>query len=157
MTKPHPAAPTEVHHAHARRHPALKAHEDLTLGQRAADHMRGAMGSWPFVFAFLAFMGLWAIANSVLYLGGNAGKHGFDPYPFILLNLMLSMVAGLQGAILLIASKRQDEIASTLAHHDYETNLEAKAVIDAVHELTVKIAHATKALEDAADDLKAAE
>ncbi|HZK59648.1 MAG TPA: DUF1003 domain-containing protein [Cryobacterium sp.] len=54
----------------------------------------------------------------------------WDPYPFILLNLFLSMLAGLQGAILLIAAKRQDGIAAALAQHDYETNLAAKADID---------------------------
>ena len=82
----------------------------LTSGERAADRLRNGMGSWLFVGGFLAFMAVWAFAN--------AAGLGWDPYPFILLNLFLSMLAGLQGAILLIAAKRQDAIAAALAQHD---------------------------------------
>jgi len=100
------------------------ATSNLTRGERAADIMRNGMGSWKFVGGFVAFMVLWAIAN--LALGG----HSWDPYPFILLNLFLSMLAGLQGAILLIAAKRQDAIAAALAQHDYDTNVASKDNID---------------------------
>jgi uncharacterized membrane protein len=55
---------------------------------------------------------------------------GFDPYPFILLNLVLSCLAALQGAILLIAAKRSDQIASELAHHDYQKDSKAEALIE---------------------------
>jgi len=82
------------------------------------------MGSWAFVGGFVLVMILWAFANSVIV--------GWDPYPFILLNLFLSMLAGLQGAILLIASKRQDSIAAALAQHDFDTNLAAAADIEAL-------------------------
>lgn len=101
-------------------------HKDsLSSGQRAADVMRNGMGSWPFVGAFVAFMVLWAAINSVIL-----GTGGWDPYPYILLNLFLSMLAGLQGAILLIAAKRQDAIAAAMAQHDYDTNVRAKAEIE---------------------------
>lgn len=100
--------------------------QTLSRGALAADVMRNGMGSWPFVGIFLAIMGVWAILNTV---GLSRDLH-WDPYPFILLNLFLSMLAGLQGAILLIAAKRQDGIAAALAQHDYETNLAAKADID---------------------------
>ncbi len=106
---------------------------DLTLGQRAADVVRNGMGSWPFVFGFMFAMILWGVANTVVLHGG------FDPYPYILLNLMLSTLAGLQGAILLIAAKRADKISGDLAEHDFETNLQAKEIIDAVHALTLEI------------------
>jgi uncharacterized membrane protein len=115
------------------RHPAVGSGDQLTLGERAADKMRNGMGSWNFVFFFLAAMALWALINSVLLIGGHGGKHGFDPYPYILLNLFLSMVAGLQGAILLIAAKRSDQIASQLATHDYETDTHAFERIEAIH------------------------
>ncbi len=98
----------------------------LTTGERAADHMRNGMGSWPFVFAFLLFMGLWAAANTYF-----PNAH-WDKYPFILLNLFLSMLAGLQGAILLIAAKRQDAISAAMAKHDYDTNVAAKKEIEAL-------------------------
>lgn len=97
----------------------------LTRGERAADFLRNGMGSWTFVGIFLAFMAAWAAINS--YVSPTRAR---DPYPFILLNLFLSMVAGLQGAILLIAAKRQDAIAAAMAQHDYETDVQAKAEID---------------------------
>lgn len=84
------------------------------------------MGSWLFVFSFLGFMAVWAIANTVFPI-----SH-WDKYPFILLNLFLSMLAGLQGAILLIAAKRQDAISAVMAKHDYETNVRAKKEIEAL-------------------------
>lgn len=74
--------------------------------------MRNAMGSWPFVFAFFGVMILWAIVNPILSVGGKNGERGFDPYPYILLNLFLSMMAGVQAAALLIAAKRAGSIAS---------------------------------------------
>lgn len=101
-----------------------KATSNLSRGERAADIMRNGMGSWIFVGGFVAFMIAWAITNTVL-----AGR-GWDPYPYILLNLFLSMLAGLQGAILLIAAKRQDAIAAALAQHDYDTNVSAKQDIE---------------------------
>ena len=64
---------------------------------------------------------------------------GFDKYPFILLNLILSCLAALQGAILLIAAKREDQISSELARHDYETNLDADRIVREIHALTVEI------------------
>jgi uncharacterized membrane protein len=103
----------------------------LTRGQRAADLMRNGMGSWKFVGFFIAFMIVWAIINSV---GGVA----WDPYPFILLNLFLSMLAGLQGAILLIAAKRQDAIAAALSQSDYETNTASKTDIEQLVEINTR-------------------
>ncbi|MBG6055767.1 putative membrane protein [Salinibacterium sp. CAN_S4] len=115
----------------ARQIPRLNWHEtqaqNLTRGERAADRMRNVMGSWRFVAGFIGFMILWALLNS---LGG-----GWDVYPFILLNLFLSMLAGLQGAILLIAAKRQDAIAAALASHDFDTNVAAKIDIETLLEI----------------------
>jgi uncharacterized membrane protein len=102
----------------------------LTRGQRAADLMRNGMGSWLFVGGFVAFMIVWAIINSTAI--------GWDAYPFILLNLFLSMLAGLQGAILLIAAKRQDSLAAALAQHDYDTNVSAKIDIEALLDINKK-------------------
>lgn len=87
--------------------------------------MRNGMGSWPFVGSFILFMVLWAVANTIVLANG-----AWDPYPYILLNLFLSMLAGLQGAILLIAAKRQDSIAAAMAQHDFETDVEAKREIE---------------------------
>jgi uncharacterized membrane protein len=97
----------------------------LTKGERAADLLRNGMGSWPFVGGFILFMVLWAAVNTFAM-----ASRAWDPYPYILLNLFLSMLAGLQGAILLIAAKRQDAIASAMAQHDFDTDMEAKAEIE---------------------------
>lgn len=102
-------------------HPGVRGKRQLTVGERAADRMRNGMGSWAFVFAALAFLAAW--------MGFNRDT-GFDKYPFILLNLVLSCLAALQGAILLIAAKRSDQIASELAHHDYETDKKAERLIE---------------------------
>jgi uncharacterized membrane protein len=85
------------------------------------------MGSWAFVGGFIAFMLVWAALNAFAIR--------WDPYPFILLNLFLSMLAGLQGAILLIAAKRQDGIAAALAQHDFDTNRAAKEDIEVLLEI----------------------
>jgi uncharacterized membrane protein len=97
-------------------HPGVRSHHELSLGERAADRMRLGMGSWPFVFAAVVFLAAWMTANIALAARGGA----FDPYPFILLNLVLSCLAALQGAILLIAAKRSDQISAELATHTHE-------------------------------------
>ena len=116
------------------RHPMIKSPDQLTRGERAADLLRNGMGSWGFVLTALAFLAGWMIAN---------GSDGFDPYPFILLNLILSCLAALQGAILLIAAKRADALSRDLAEHDYKTNLEAVAIIKEIRQLTGEIHGAT--------------
>jgi uncharacterized membrane protein len=113
-----------------RNHPGVRSGSELTRGERAADRLRGIMGSWGFVFGALLFLAGWMLGNR----GG-----GFDPYPFILLNLVLSCLAAMQGAILLIAARRADQISSELAAHDYQTNVEADRIIKAVHQMTAEI------------------
>src|SRR5436305_5921137 len=118
-------------------HPAVPSGDDLTLGQRAADRMRNGMGSWAFVFAALVFLGIWMLFNR---------NSGFDPYPFILLNLVLSCLAAMQGAILLIAAKRSDQIASQLAQHDFDTDSAAAERIEQLHERLAEMAQANQRL-----------
>ena len=113
-----------------RRHPGVRHDPDLTLGERAADRLRNGMGSWAFVLGALVFLVGWMI--------GNRGV-GFDPYPFILLNLVLSCVAALQGAILLIAARRSDQIAAELAMHDFNTTLSTAERVEEIHRLLADI------------------
>lgn len=113
-----------------RHHPAVRSDAELSLGERAADRLRNGMGSWGFVFGALIFLAGWMLGNRNV---------GFDKYPFILLNLILSCLAALQGAILLIAAKREDQISSELARHDYETNLEADAIVKEIRAMTHEI------------------
>jgi uncharacterized membrane protein len=102
------------------RHPGVRSGDQLTLGERAADRMRNSMGSWAFVFGALAFLAVWMLVNR---------NQGFDPYPFILLNLVLSCLAAMRGAIPLIAAKRSDQISSELAQHDYETDCQSEELL----------------------------
>ena len=99
-------------------HPAVRSGDSLRFRERAADQLRNGMGSWSFVLLALVFLAGYMVANP-----------RFDQYPYILLNLILSCLAALQGAVLLIAAKRQDQIASELARHDYETNVRAEQLI----------------------------
>ena len=96
--------------------------------------MRNGMGSWPFVFGFIAIMIVWAAGN---------GRDGFDPYPFILLNLFLSMMAGLQGAILLISAKRADTITSEVALHTLANTARLEQLIQANTALTEQVSTLT--------------
>ena len=133
---------------HWHHHPGVRSGDQLTLGERAADRMRNMMGSWPFVFAFFGVMILWAVANSVFYLGGTNGKHGFDPYPYILLNLFLSMLAGVQAAALLIAAKRADGISSEIALHTEKNTEDLKGLVSDNTSLTQQVKKNTDLLEE---------
>ena len=118
------------------------------MGERAADRMRNLMGSWPFVFGFFSVMIAWAVVNSAFYLGGRHGKHGFDPYPYILLNLFLSMLAGVQAAALLIAAKRADAIASEIAMHTEKNTEDLKGLVDENTTLIEEVKKNTDLLEE---------
>lgn len=107
------------------RHPRVRSGDELTLGEKAADRLRNSMGSWPFVFGSLIFLAIW--------MAGNA-NNGFDKYPFILLNLLLSCLGAMQGAILLIAAKRSDQVASELAEHDYEQDCRSERMLEQLSE-----------------------
>lgn len=120
-------------------HPKVRSGDQLTLGERAADAMRNGMGSWAFVFGALIFLSVWMLYN---------GKGGFDPYPFILLNLVLSCIAALQGAILLIAAKRADQISSELAKHTYEIDQENLELTKEISMLTKRIDELTAAIHE---------
>jgi uncharacterized membrane protein len=117
----------------------VRSGEQLTVGERAADRMRNMMGSWPFVFCFFGTMILWAVLNSIFYFGGQHGKHGFDPYPYILLNLFLSMLAGVQAAALLIAAKRADAISSEIAIHTERNTDDLKGLVNDNTALTEQV------------------
>ena len=120
------------------RHPGVVSGDELTFGERAADKMRNGMGSWAFVFCALIFLAAWMLYNRNV---------GFDKYPFILLNLVLSCLAAMQGAILLIAAKREDQISSELAHHDYDVNVAAEQRINEIHALVLSIHDAVGATD----------
>ena len=123
-------------------HPGVRSGDKLTVGERAADKMRNGMGSWPFVFSFIAVMITWALVNTAV-LRGSA----WDPYPYILLNLFLSMLAGLQGAVLLIAAKRADQISAETALHTLTNTEKLKDLIEQNTELTRQVQELTATIE----------
>ena len=133
---------------HWHKHPGVRSGDQLSLGERAADRMRNIMGSWPFVFSFFTVMIVWAVVNSVFYFGGQNDKHGFDPYPYILLNLFLSMLAGVQAAALLIAAKRADAISSEIALHTERNTEDIKTLLTENTALTTEVKQNTDLLEE---------
>jgi uncharacterized membrane protein len=133
--------------SHWHKHPGVRSGADLTRGERAADRMRNMMGSWGFVFGFFAVMILWALVNTVLFEHILHHK-AFDPYPYILLNLFLSMMAGVQAAALLIAAKRSDAISSEVALHTSTNTDDIKKLIQENTALTEAVKSATDLLEE---------
>ncbi|MCO5164526.1 MAG: DUF1003 domain-containing protein [Mesorhizobium sp.] len=107
--------------------------EDLagqaSLGERIADAIARVGGSWTFIIAFLLFLLLWTTGNAYLL-----SREAFDPYPFIFLNLVLSMLAALQAPIIMMSQNRQAARDRLDAAHDYEVNLKAEIEILALHE-----------------------
>ncbi|HEY3055412.1 MAG TPA: DUF1003 domain-containing protein [Thermoanaerobaculia bacterium] len=99
--------------------------EHLTLGQRVADRVAAFGGSWPFIFTFGAIMACWMAINVLRWAG-------FDPYPFILLNLVLSTLAALQAPVIMMSQNRQASKDKLLAENDYQVNLKAEMEIGAL-------------------------
>lgn len=100
------------------------------LGGRLADRVAEVGGSWAFVISFLVFLALWAALNVLLL-----PKDGrFDPYPFIFLNLLLSMLAAIQAPIIMMSQNRQAQKDRIEARHDFEVNLKAELEILSLHE-----------------------
>jgi uncharacterized membrane protein len=114
--------------------------EHLTFGQKLADRVAVIGGSWTFIIAFSLLLVTWALINSVVL-----ASHAFDPFPYIFLNLMLSMLAALQAPVIMMSQNRQaakDRMAAAL---DYEVNLKAEL---AIAELHIKLDRLQASLED---------
>jgi len=109
--------------------------------------MRNVMGSWPFVFGFFLVMIVWALVNT-LFLEHVLHHKAFDPYPYILLNLFLSMLAGVQAAALLIAAKRADAISSEVALHTANNTDDIKTLIKENTALIAQVKSNTDLLEE---------
>jgi uncharacterized membrane protein len=103
--------------------------ERLTFGQRLADKMTAFGGSWTFILMFFAVLLAWVAVNTIFL--AKAGP--FDPYPFILLNLVLSMLAAIQAPVIMMSQNRQIARDRLDAQHDYEVNLKAELEIRHLH------------------------
>jgi uncharacterized membrane protein len=109
--------------------PSRKLSAHATVGERVADRVAKLGGSWMFIAVCLLSLLAWIFLNYTVL-----GVHAFDPYPFIFLNLMLSMVAALQAPIIMMSQNRQSATDRQMANHDYEVNLKAEIEIMALHE-----------------------
>ena len=102
--------------------------EKYTLGQRAADTIAKFAGSWAFIFSFTGVLVLWMVFNVIL------ATKAFDPYPFILLNLVLSCVAAIQAPLIMMSQNRQEEKDRRRAENDYKVNLKTEIMIEDLYD-----------------------
>ncbi|MCR4030228.1 MULTISPECIES: DUF1003 domain-containing protein [Flavobacterium] len=103
--------------------------ETRNLGQRVADKVADFGGSWTFIISFVVFITIWIGSNVYIFL-----NKGFDPYPFILLNLILSCVAALQAPVIMMSQNRQEEKDRNRAKKDYMINLKSELEIRMIHD-----------------------
>ncbi|MFA6984725.1 MAG: DUF1003 domain-containing protein [Arenimonas sp.] len=121
---------TRVHHRlPVSRNLALDDHRPVTFGERVADKVASFGGSWPFIGLFGAFLACWVLLNTVWLI-----SRPLDPYPFIFLNLLLSMLAAIQAPIIMMSQNRHSQRDRVMAQHDYEVNLKAEIEILALHD-----------------------
>lgn len=106
--------------------------EQMTLGQRVADKVASFGGSWTFIFIYGGFLILWMATNTFLLARMGQGENGaqFDPYPYILLNLMLSMTAALQAPIIMMSQNRAGEKDRLAAEQDFKVNLKSELMLE---------------------------
>ena len=107
----------------------LDKKDDLTIGQKLADKVAAFGGSWRFITIFGIFILIWMIIN-IIFLATKA----FDPYPFILLNLILSCLAALQAPVIMMSQNRQEEKDRERAQNDYMINIKSEIEVRMLHE-----------------------
>ena len=112
-----------------------------TLGQRAADAIAKFAGSWAFIFSFTGGLVLWMAVNALL------AARAFDPYPFILLNLVLSCIAAIQAPLIMMSQNRQEEKDRRRAENDYKVNLKTEIMIEDLYDKVNAILSKQSALE----------
>ncbi|MBI1220658.1 MAG: DUF1003 domain-containing protein [Rhodobacteraceae bacterium] len=103
--------------------------EEETFGERMADHVASFGGSWTFIGVFLTVLLSWIALNSI-----NLFRQPFDPYPYILLNLVLSCIAAIQAPVIMMSQKRQETKDRMRSENDYQVNLKAELEIRQLHE-----------------------
>jgi CRP/FNR family cyclic AMP-dependent transcriptional regulator len=106
----------------------VEEEERMTLGQRVADRVATFGGSWTFIFTFAAVLLVWVVLNTAALF-----RDHFDPYPFILLNLFLSMIAAIQAPVIMMSQNRQAAKDRLKADADYEVNLKAELEVAQLH------------------------
>lgn len=105
-----------------------KHRSNLSLGDKIADKVAEIAGSWKFIISFTVILIFWIILNTILLT-----LKPFDPYPFILLNLILSCIAAMQAPIIMMSQNRQEEKDRLRAENDYEINLKSELILEDLH------------------------
>ncbi len=106
---------------------SVSNNKKITFGQRASDKLAEFAGSWFFIIAFTLFLLIWVLIN-VYFL-----KNPFDPYPFIMLNLVLSCVAAIQAPLIMMSQKRQEQKDRERAEDDFKINLKCEIILENLH------------------------
>lgn len=122
--------------------------DKYTLGQRAADKIAKFAGSWAFIFSFTGVLILWMAVNIVL------ATKAFDPYPFILLNLVLSCVAAIQAPLIMMSQNRQEEKDRRRAENDYKVNLKTEIMIEDIFDKVTAILKKQSEMEKQLDNIQ---
>jgi uncharacterized membrane protein len=107
----------------------LEFDRHLTFGERVADRLADFAGSWTFILLFAGMLCVWIAVNTFVIL-----TRPFDPFPFILLNLVLSCIAAIQAPVIIMSQNRQEARDRLRAEHDYQVNLKAELEIQHLHE-----------------------
>jgi len=119
-----------------------KSRPNYTFGQKAADKLTTVAGSWIFIIGFLIFLVIWMILNIFAWIGE------WDPYPFILLNLVLSCLAAIQAPVILMSQNRQSQKDRLKSEYDYRVDKKAEREIQEIKKLLQKYVAQTKQQED---------
>jgi uncharacterized membrane protein len=133
-------ATDELLRAHVSRNVNVEIAEQMTLGQRVADRVASFGGSWTFISIFGVVMLVWVVLNTAALF-----RHHFDPYPYILLNLFLSMIAAIQAPVIMMSQNRLSARDRLQADQDYHVNLKAELEVAQLHR---KLDHIHERLEE---------
>jgi uncharacterized membrane protein len=102
--------------------------EQITFGERVSDRLADVAGSWNFIGAFALVLGVWVLLNTAAFI------HHWDKYPYILLNLFLSMLAAIQAPVIMMSQSRQESRDRLRSEHDYEINLKAELEVQQINQ-----------------------
>ncbi len=115
------------------KNPAAESKTRLTAGQKAADGVARFAGSWGFIIVFFVVLLIWILLNA-FFLKSFLHTKPFDPYPFILMNLILSCIAAIQAPIIMMSQNRQEQKDRERSKNDYKVNLKAEIIVEDIHQ-----------------------
>lgn len=122
--------------------------ENSKFGSKVADKLSAVAGSWSFIIGFFIFIILWVVVNMVVL------TKGFDPYPFILLNLFLSCLAAFQAPIIMMSQNRQAEIDRQRSENDYKVDTKSELILEDLHEKMNLILKTQREMQRELDEIK---